>query len=441
MIVARFTVLPFYRRINAHRAHFRVNDYMTNNFEKNLEKYADLAVHVGANIQPGQRLMIWRVPPEAAPLVHAITAKAYDAGASLVDTVWLDDGMDLARIQHAPDDSLEEFPAWMVNALLEHVKNGGALIAASGRNPDLFRGQDEERVARVQKTYVQHIQPVMSYVTKSEINWLVIGAPTKAWARKVFPELPVEQALSSLWELVFKICRIDESDPVAAWRVHLANLAARSAYMNDKQYAALHLTAPGTDLTVGLPDGHIWKGGAGVSKAGIEFTANIPTEEIFTMPHKDRVEGRVRATLPLNYGGALIDDFGMTFKDGRVVELQAGAGETVLRRLIENDEGAARLGEMALTPQSSPIAQSGRLFYHTLFDENASSHIALGRAYADTLAGSAGMTDAELAAAGVNHSLIHVDFMIGSAEMDVDGIRADGVAEPVMRGGEWTFEM
>ncbi len=414
---------------------------MTNDFESKLEKYAELAVHVGANIQAGQRLMIWRVPPEAAPLVHAITAKAYDAGASLVDATWLDDGMDLARIQHAPSDSLEEFPEWVVNGILEHVQNGGAMIAAAGRDPNLFRGQDEERVARVQKTYVQHLQPIMSYVTKSEINWLVIGAPTKAWARKVFPELPVDQALASLWELVFDICRVNEPDPVAAWQAHLADLAAHSAYMNGKQYTALHLTGPGTDLTVGLPDGHIWKGGAGVSKAGVPFTANIPTEEIFTMPHKDRVEGVVRATLPLSYGGALIDDFGMTFKDGRVVDLQAGVGETVLRRMIENDEGASRLGEMALTPQSSPIAQSGRLFYHTLFDENASSHIALGRAYADNLAGSADMTDEELAAAGVNISLIHVDFMIGSAEMDVDGIRADGVAEPVMRGGEWTFEV
>ncbi len=414
---------------------------MTNDFESKLEKYAELAIHVGANIQAGQRLMIWRVPPEAAPLVHAITAKAYEAGASLVDVMWLDDGMDLARIQHAPSDSLEEFPEWVVNGILEHVQNGGAMIAAAGRDPNLFRGQDEERVARVQKTYVQHLQPIMSYVTKSEINWLVIGAPTKAWARKVFPELPVDQALASLWELVFDICRVNEPDPVAAWQAHLADLAAHSAYMNDKQYTALHLTGPGTDLAVGLPDGHIWKGGAGVSKAGVPFTANIPTEEIFTMPHKDRVEGVVRATLPLSYGGALIDDFGMTFKDGRVVDLQAGIGETVLRRMIENDEGASRLGEMALTPQSSPIAQSGRLFYHTLYDENASSHIALGRAYADTLAGSADMTDEELAAAGVNISLIHVDFMIGSAEMDVDGIRADGVAEPVMRGGEWTFEI
>jgi len=414
---------------------------MTETFESKLEKYAALAVHVGANIQPGQRLMLWRVPPEAAPLVHAITAKAYDAGASLVDIMWLDDGMQLARIQHAPDDSLEEFSDWITNGMLEHVQNGGALISARGGDPDLFRGQDEERVARVQKTYVQHLQPVMSYVTKGETNWLVIGAPTKVWARKVFPELPADQALASLWELIFDICRVSEPDPVAAWQAHLANLAAHSAYMNDKQYTALHLTGPGTDLTVGLPDGHIWKGGAGVSKAGVKFTANIPTEEIFTMPHKDRVEGVVRATLPLSYGGALIDDFSMTFKDGRVVDMQAGVGETVLRRLIENDEGAARLGEMALTPQSSPIAQSGRLFYNTLFDENASSHIALGRAYADTLAGSADMSDEELSAAGANNSLIHVDFMIGSAEMDVDGIRADGVAEPVMRGGEWAYEV
>ncbi len=412
-----------------------------NDFESKLEKYADLAVHVGANVQPGQRLLLWRVSPQSADLVKVITAKAYEAGASLVETIWMDDGMQLARIQHAPDDSLEEFPEWVANGMLEHVQNGGALISARGGDPDLFRGQDEERVARVQKTYVQNLMPAMSHVTKNEINWLVIGAPTEVWARKVFPELPADQALASLWEIVFDICRVNEPDPVAAWKAHLANLAARSAYMNERQYSALHLAGPGTDLKVWLPDGHIWKGGAGVSKAGVPFTANIPTEEIFTMPHKDKTEGVVRATLPLSHGGMLIDDFSMTFKDGRVVDVQARVGETVLRRLIENDEGAARLGEMALTPQSSPIAQSGRLFYHTLFDENASSHIALGRAYADNLVGSAEMTPEELAAAGVNYSLIHVDFMIGSAEMDVDGVFADGETEPVMRSGEWVFEV
>jgi len=414
---------------------------MSNDFESKMERYAELAVHVGANVQPGQRLLLWRVSPESAPLVKVITAKAYEAGASLVDIMWMDDGMQLARIQHAPDDSLEEFPEWMVRGMLEHVQNGGALISARGGDPDLYRGQDEERVARVQKTYVQNTQPVMSYVTKGEINWLVVGAPTDAWASKVFPELPADEALASLWELVFDICRINEPDPVAAWDAHLANLTARSAYMNEKQYTAFHLTGPGTDLTVGLPEGHIWKGGGSVSKAGVPFTANIPTEEIFTMPHKDKTQGVVRATMPLSYSGMLINDFSMTFKDGRVVEVQAGVGDTVLRRMIENDEGAARLGEMALTPQSSPIAQSGRLFYHTLFDENASSHIALGRAYADNLAGSADMTAEELAAAGANYSLIHVDFMIGSAEMDVDGVRADGEVEPVMRSGEWAFEV
>jgi len=226
---------------------------MTEIFESKLEKYAALAVHVGANIQPGQRLMLWRVPPEAAPLVHAITAKAYDAGASLVDIMWLDDGMQLARIQHAPDDSLEEFSDWITNGMLEHVQNGGALISARGGDPDLFRGQDEERVARVQKTYVQHLQPVMSYVTKGETNWLVIGAPTKVWARKVFPELPADQALASLWELIFDICRVSEPDPVAAWQAHLANLAAHSAYMNDKHTPPCTLPAPELTSQLGCP--------------------------------------------------------------------------------------------------------------------------------------------------------------------------------------------
>ena len=413
---------------------------MASEFERNLDKYAEVIVRVGLNLQHGQRLLIFRAPLELTPLVRLIAAKAYKVGARLVDVMWNDDQLRLIRFQHAPRDSFEEFPEWRANAAFEAAKAGDAVLVLLAENPDLLFEQDPELVATVFQTRAKHFKPANDLLSKNAMNWTVVTAPVDGWMEKVFPDLPPDSREARFWDTIFEICRVKQEDPVSAWRDHVNQLVTRSDYLNHKRYAALKLTAPGTDLTVGLPKGHVWQSGRMTSQNGIDFTANIPTEEIFTLPHKDKTEGVVTATKPLSYGGVLIEDFSLTFADGRVVKASAAKGEEVLRKLIETDEGASRLGEVALVPHSSPISQSGLLFYNTLIDENAANHIALGEALRFFMEGGEAKSDDEFAAAGGNHSLVHVDFMIGSGEMDVDGLTEGGAAEPVMRSGEWAFE-
>jgi aminopeptidase len=411
---------------------------MSLDFEQNLRKYAELAVKIGVNVQPGQRVMI-QAGIDQAPLVRLIAASAYQAGARLVDVIWEDEQMQLIRFQHAPRDSFEEAPNWLPNAFLEYAQQGDARISIRGNDPDLLKDQDPELVAQARKALNIKLQPFADLLMRSELNWLVISAPVPSWAAKVFPDLAPEQQVSRLWEMIFDVCRLKQHDPIGAWEQHISQLSARADYFNRKQYATLHYRAPGTDLRVGLPKNHVWKSARDTSTRGIVFVPNMPTEEIFTLPHKDQVSGVVTASKPLNYNGALIENFRLTFAEGRVVDVEAETGRDTLRGLIASDAGAARLGEVALVPHSSPIAQSGLLFYNTLFDENAASHFALGRAYRFTLKDGTTMPDDAFAAAGGNNRLVHVDFMVGSAAMDIDGLAEDGTAEPVMRGGEWAF--
>jgi aminopeptidase len=253
----------------------------------------------------------------------------------------------------------------------------------------------------------------------------------------MFPHEPEDVAIARLWDAIFLVSRIDTPDPIAAWAEHNQTLRLRTSFMNEKAYAALRFTGPGTDLRVGLAEGHEWLGGRTTAQNGVSYNANIPTEEIFTAPHKGRVEGIVRSTKPLSYGGTLIQDIAVRFAGGRVVEAKARTGEKVLAKILDTDEGSRRLGEVALVPYSSPISQSGLLFYNTLFDENAASHIALGQSYSTCIRGGNAMSAYELASRGANSSLIHIDWMIGSNEIDVDGITHDGQSEPLMREGEW----
>ncbi|RME88798.1 MAG: aminopeptidase [Anaerolineae bacterium] len=415
-------------------------------FDQLLERYAELTVRVGLNLRPGQRLIINNpstrgVPLHAAPLVRKIAASAYKAGARYVDVIWGDESLRLSRFQHAPRDSFAEYSTWHIAAVMEFIRHGDAVLSVRSNDPDLLGGQDPDLVAQEQQTHLQHFQPISQAIRHNAVNWCVVAASGPAWAAKVFPDLSVEQAEERLWQAIFEITRLDRPDPVAAWQEHIRNLLARSRYMNEKQYVALHYKAPGTDLTVGLPQGHRWLSARMTAANGVEFTANLPTEEIFTLPHRERVDGTVRATLPLSYGGTLIEEFTLTFEQGRVVSFAARKGEDQLRKLLETDEGARRLGEVALVPQSSPIARRGHLFFDILIDENASSHLALGGAYRFTLEGGEALTEDEFAARGGNNSLAHVDFMVGSAELDIDGLRADGGREPVMRGGEWAFDV
>lgn len=411
---------------------------MSLSFEQKLQNYAELVVKAGLNLQPGQRLII-RAGVESAPLVRRVAESAYKAGSRLVDVMWNDDAVTLARFKYAPRDSFEEFPTWQAQGLQEAVERGDALLSIYATDPDLLKGQDPELIALAERTRQTHLRPFYKRIMNDEINWCVIAFSLAAWAARVFPhDAPADQ-VDKLWEAIFAACRADRPDPVAAWREQTRQLAARRDYLNAKQYVALRYSAPGTNFSVGLPENHQWEAGQKETLSGIPFIPNIPTEEIFTMPHKDRAEGVLSSSKPLSYGGVLIEKFSLTFVDGRVVKITAEKGEDILQRLIDTDEGSARLGEVALVPQSSPIARSGLLFYNTLFDENASNHVALGRAYRFCVKNGAEMSDQEFAAAGGNDSLVHVDFMIGSDQMDVDGITSSGATEPVMRAGEWVL--
>ena len=411
--------------------------------ERRLEDYAELTVRVALNVQPGQRLLIvgpllhGGVSLEAAPLVRQIAASAYRAGAVLVEAIWGDEAMQLARFRHAPRDSFGNYSAWLPKALAEHAEAGGAVLSVYCNDPDLLEHEPADLAGALQQATSRSVMAFRELISRNHTNWAVVAAAEAAWAAKVFPDAPAGERLTLLWDTIARLCRLDRPDPMAAWREHLAALSARSDHLNQRHYAALRFLGPDTDLTVGLPDRHLWVSGASISRNHIRFVPNLPTEEVFTIADRTRVEGRVRATKPLNYAGTLIEEFSMRFEAGRVIELSAARGQSVLQQLVDTDENAGRLGEVALVPHSSPIAQSGRLFYNTLFDENAASHVALGTAYKFTLTGADAMSDDQFREAGANRSAVHVDFMIGSADLDVDGLYADGRAEPLMRRGDW----
>ncbi len=411
-----------------------------------LAKYAEAIVKVGLNIRAGQRLIVTLgatrgVPHQFAPLVREIAKAAYAAGASFVDAIFADEEMLRLRIQHAPKDSFDIYPKWQIQAVADTIASGGALLSIAGSNPDLLGGLDPDLVGRLQRTHLENWSPIGEKVTTNAVNWCVVAAAGEAWAQKIFPDLGVVEAQEKLWRAIFEATRIDQPDPIAAWNKHIAALKERALYLQSKQYTALHYKGPGTDFTLGLPSGHLWISAQSMAQNGVAFTANMPTEEVFTLPDRNRADGVISATFPLSYGGTLIEDFQVHFENGRIVKVAAKKGEAALQKLIDTDEGSHRLGEVALVPASSPIGQRGHLFYNTLFDENASCHIAIGRAYRFTLAGGTELNDDEFIAAGGNVSLNHVDFMIGSPQMDIDGITKDGIREPVMRKGEWAIRL
>ena len=407
-------------------------------FEDKLDRLAEVAVKIGLGLRAGQE-MLMSAPIDALPLVRRITEHAYRAGALLVTTFYGDDPAIVARYEHAPDASFDFAPVWMQDAIATAFRSGAARLAIAGANPALLAGQDPAKVSRANIAMSKASKPAMELITRHEINWTIVACATPEWAKLVFPGEPVDVAVAKLWEAIFKASRIDGDDPVAQWKEHGARLKRRVDVLNAKRFHSLHFkSADGaTDLKVGLADEHLWAGGGTTAGNGVYCQPNIPTEECFTTPHKDRVDGVVRASKPLSHQGTLIENISVRFEGGRIVEAHATAGEDVLNRLISTDDGARRLGEVALVPHSSPIAQSGILFWNTLFDENAASHIALGQAYSTCLIGGEKMSEEELAKLGANSSLTHVDWMIGSGEMDVEGVSADGTTEPLMRAGEW----
>ncbi len=403
-----------------------------------LDRLAAVSIRVGLNLQPGQDLII-SSPVEALPLVRRLAAEAYRNGAGVVTTLLSDDQLSLARFENATDDSLDRAPDWMFEAMGKAFNDNTARLAVSAANPLLLAEQDPARVARVAKATSLAAKPAMEPITNFATNWNIVSYPGRAWAKQVFPGRSDNDAVTALAEAIFSISRIDCDDPVSAWATHQETLTERQGWLNEQNCHSLHYKAPGTDFTLGLADGHEWKGGASTSLNGISCTPNIPTEEVFTTPHAHRAEGTVRASKPLVHMGTLIDGIEVRFEEGRIVEAKAEVGEEVFLRLLETDEGASRLGEVALVPHSSPISKSGLLFYNTLYDENASCHIALGQCYSKCFKGGIGSDKDAVEEAGGNSSNIHVDWMIGSDELDIDGISEDGNRTPVMRRGEWAF--
>lgn len=416
---------------------YKENTSMSN-FQESLEKYAELAVKVGVNIQKGQTLVI-NTSLDSPELVRLIVRKAYEAGAKNVIVNWNDDSVTRLKYELAPDESFHEYPEWRAKENEELAKQGAAFMSVVSSSPDLLKGVDPERISNFQKASGKALNLFRQYIQSDKVSWTVIAAPSEKWAAKVFPDAAPKEQVSKLWDAIFKATRADLEDPVQAWRDHDARLHEKVKYLNEKRYKKLHYSAPGTDLTIELPEGHLWVGAGSTNENGVEFMANMPTEEVFTVPYKTGVNGFVSSTKPLSYGGNIIDGFTVHFENGRIVDVKAQEGEDILKRLVETDEGSHYLGEVALVPYNSPISQSNILFYNTLFDENASNHLAIGSAYAFCIEGGKKMNQEELAKNGLNSSITHVDFMIGSASMNIDGITESGASEPIFRGGDWAF--
>jgi aminopeptidase len=405
-------------------------------YEQKLDLLAEVAVKVGLGLQSGQELVM-TASLDALPLARRITEQAYRAGASLVTTLYADDEAALMRYRYANDASFDHAANWLYDGMGAAFKSGAARLAIAGGNPALLSNEDPGKVGRANSAVSKAYRPALELITRHAINWTIVASATPAWAASVFPNETPEAALAKLWEAIFQTTRINTPDPVAAWKSHDAGLHQRAAYMNEKRFSYLQYRGPGTDFKLGLADDHLWLGGGTTAGNGFYCIPNMPTEEVFTTPHKDRAEGTITATKPLSHQGTMIEGIQVRFENGRIVEAKASRGQEVLQRLIDTDDGARRLGEVALVPHSSPIAASGMLFFNTLFDENAASHIALGQAYSSCLKDGDTLTPEQLAEKGANDSLIHVDWMIGSGELDIDGITATGAVEPLMRQGEW----
>ncbi|TQR30921.1 aminopeptidase [Lysinibacillus sphaericus] len=407
-------------------------------FEEKLQAYAELLVKVGVNIQPGQYLLV-NTSVDALDFARLVVKEAYKAGAGRVHVNFSDVEMDRAYFEHASDEEFNRFPEWIVKMNDELIEREGALLIIDAEDPDKFAGISADRLATYQKVSGAALSNNRNAVMKDLIAWSMVAVPSPKWASKVFPNLVAEEQVPALWEAIFKTVHIGEGNVVENWREHVTNLEARAVLLNNKKYAKLHYTAPGTDLTIALAPQHKWITGGGKTPDDTIFMANMPTEEVYTLPMKQGVNGYVSNTKPLVYQGNIIDGFKLTFEEGKIVKAEAQIGLDLLQELMNVDEGSCYLGEVALVPHESPISASGILYFNTLFDENASNHLAIGKAYPTCLEGGRDLENDQLEALGANISVTHVDFMIGSSEMDIDGILPDGTVEPIFRKGSWAF--
>jgi len=402
-----------------------------------LEKYARLVIKTGLNLQQGQILVI-NSPIECAEFTRIIAEIAYKEGAKDVAVFWKDELTSKIRYLHAPEEVFDSIPEWQRVFYHNYALQGAAFLSIAAEDPELMKDVNPERMMRAQRAFSTTLKEYRSRLMSNQNTWCVISVPTKAWAQKVFPNSPQEEAVQKLWEAILKAVRADQAHPVQAWQEHKSNLNRYKDFLTKNNFRTLHFeNSLGTDLWVDLPEGHIWIAGGDSTPEGIEFIANMPTEEVYTLPKKNGVNGKVVSSLPLNYHGNLIKGLTLTFKDGRVVEYSAQEGLESLESLINTDEGSHYLGEVALVPNDSPISNSKILFYNTLFDENAACHLALGKAYSVCLKNGDKLSEAELAEAGVNDSLIHEDFMIGTPDLKITGITAEGKEIPVFVQGNF----
>ena len=401
-----------------------------------IDKLAQLAVYTGLGLRPGQDLIL-TAPVEALPLVKRIAVHAYKAGAGLVTPLFSDGELTLARYKYANNASFDKAPDWLYNGIGQAFDNNAARMAIVGDDPMLLANQDSDKIGRANKANSIAYKPARERITRFNINWNIIAWPGAAWAKRMFPELSGTEAQSKLADAIFDASRVNTTDPVEEWKKHNEVLRKKCKWLNELDFASLHFNGPGTDLVVGLADGHEWMGGASIAQNGITCNPNIPSEEVFTTPHALNVNGSVCSTKPLSHQGALIDEIQVRFENGKITSAKASKGEEVLLKILDSDEGARRLGEVALVPNSSPISQSGLLFYNTLFDENAACHIALGQCYSKCFKGEENLSEKEISKRGGNSSMIHIDWMIGSRHIDIDGINSDGSRVAVFRKGEW----
>lgn len=402
-----------------------------------LEKFAELAVRVGANMQKGQEVVL-RCDVAVADFARVLAKKAYECGAKRVHMQWRDEKIARIHMDCAETETLCKVPDYQLAESDYFIKNRCCLISVAAGDPNIFKGCDPEKVAKVNAATGTAQRAFREATMSNLLRWTIVSVPTENWAKAVFPDAPPERAVDRLWESIAAVMRLNEPDPAAAWKEHIATLHRRADFLNAHRFSALRLTSKnGTDLTVGLADGHTWLAAEEVGQDGVPFTANMPTEEIFTAPHRAHVNGVVKNALPLSHNGTIIDDFSLTFRDGKVVDFSAGKGYEALAGIFDTDEGASRLGEVALIGKRSPISELGILFYNTLFDENASCHLAFGQAYPTTLEGGNGFSEKELEARGANRSVEHVDFMVGAKDLRVVGIAEDGTETELFSDGDW----
>ena len=406
-----------------------------------LNKYAAFTVQVGVNVQKGQTLII-RCPVEGAYFGRACMEAAYKAGARDVVIRWEDEKAARIRMELGEEEALSETKPYELRSYLDYAESEGGccLLAIHASDPEIFKGLDTAKINRVSLAKQEAMKSWREYTMKDRVQWCVVAIPTPAWAASVFPGLAEDEAQEKLWGAIFDVCRVTGGDPVGAWKGHVAKTSACRDKLNELQLESIHMTSSnGTDLTVGLAEGHTWEGACSKAENGAVFIANVPTEEVFTAPHRERVNGVVKGTKPYVYNGQLIEGFSVTFKDGVVVDYSAEKNAELLGQLLDSDEGARRIGEIALVPASSPINRSGLLFYNTLFDENAACHIAFGAGYPTTVKGGAAMTTEELLACGVNDSAIHEDVMVGAEDMTITGLTKTGETVTIFENGEWAI--